>query len=243
MRVLLASAVTQYSAGALDAARIALARSRVLAGRLDDAAAALEIDCLCGHVEHLAGNFAEARACFSRSASAAAPPAWRMGSALTGLGWVALDTGQTADAERWLDEAASALHEAGPWFMLLVEFLRATLAVRRGEADHAIALVRTSLARIRLLRDQFAFLYALEPLAGAAALKGNAAWVARILGARAAVADLTDAAVVGNYLHDRLATIERDGKARLGVDRWTRAYTAGRTTSIDELSTDIDSEF
>ena len=240
MRVLLASAVLQYSTGDLDAARATLARSRVLAQRLDNAPALLEIECVCGHVEHLAGNFDKARVHFARSASTAGPPVWRMGSALTGLAWVALDTGNAADAERLLDEAVSALHETGPWFMLLVEFLRATLAVGRREADQAIMLVRTSLTRIRLLRDQFAFLYAVVPLAGAAALKGNHAWVARILGARAAVADLTDAAVVDNYLRDRLADFERDGKARLGLDRWTRAYTSGRTTSIDALSQDID---
>jgi hypothetical protein len=94
-----------------------------------------------------------------------------------------------------------------------------------------------------VLRDQFAFLYALVPLAGAASLKGKDVWVARILGARAAVAELSDAAVVDNYLRDRLANIERECKARLGLDRWTRAYTRGRTTSIDELSKDVDMEF
>jgi len=165
-----------------------------------------------------------------------------VGSALTGLGWLALDAGQTADAEQWLDKATSALDQAGPWFMLLVEFLRATLAVRRGEADQAIPIVRTSLARIRLLRDQFAFLCALEPLAAAAALKGKDAWVSRILGARAGVAGLTDAAVVGQYLRDRLAAIELDCKTRLGIERWEDAFTAGRTTSIDALCNDIDLE-
>jgi hypothetical protein len=242
MRVLLASAVTHYSAGALAAARAALERSREVARRLDDAAAMLEIECVRGHVEHLSANVDEARSHFARSARTAGPPAWRVGSALTGLGWVALDAGQTADAEQWLDKATSALDQAGPWFMLLVEFLRATLAVRRGEADQAIAIVRSSLARIRLLRDQFAFLYALEPLAAAAALKGKDAWVARILGARAAVADLTDAAVVGQYLRDRLAAIELDCKTRLGIERWEDAFTAGRTISIDALCNDIDLE-
>jgi tetratricopeptide (TPR) repeat protein len=243
MRVLLSLAVAQYSAGMLDAARATLARSRALAERLKNAAAALEIDCVRGHVEHLAGNFGEAREYFSRSARGDGPPPWRMGSALTGLGWVALDTGHPADAERWLEEAGPALHDAGPWFLLLVEFLRATLAVGRGDADRAIALVRSSLTRIRLLRDQFAFLYALVPLAGAAALKGKHAWVARILGARAAVAELSDAAVVDNYLQDRLAMMERDAKAHLDIDRWSRAYSGGRTMSLDALSKDIDLEF
>jgi predicted ATPase/DNA-binding XRE family transcriptional regulator len=243
MRVLLALAVLQYSTGALDAARSSLTRGRILAERRDDAAALLEIECVRGHVEHLAGNFEEARAHFAQSARGEGPPAWRMGSALTGLAWVALDTDHPTDAERLLAEATHALDEAGPWFLLLVEFLRATLAVRRDEADQAIALVRSSLTRIRVLRDQFAFLYALVPLAGAAALKGKDVWVARILGARAAVAELSDAAVVDNYLRDRLANIERECKARLGLDRWTRAYTRGRTTSIDELSKDVDMEF
>ena len=243
MRVLLASAVTQYSMGALDTARTMLGRARVLAERLDEPVALLEIDCVRGHVEHLAGNGDEARLHLARSARTAGPPAWRTGSALTGLAWVALDTGHLEDTEGLLDQAAAALHEAGPWFMLLVEFLRATIAVQRGDADRAIASVRSSLTRIRLLRDQFAFLYALVPLAGAAALKGKDAWVARVLGARAAVADLTDAAIVDHYLRDRLATMERDGRARLGTDRWMRAYTGGRTTSIDALSKDIDREF
>ena len=243
MRVLLTFAVLQYSTGALDAARSSLARGRILAEQRNDAAALLEIECVHGHVEHLAGNFDEARSHFAQSARGAGPPAWRMGSALTGLAWVALDTEHPSDAERLLDEATHALDEAGPWFLLLVEFLRATLAVRRGEADQAIALARSSLSRIRLLRDQFAFLYALLPLAGAAALKGKDAWVARILGARAAVAELSDAAIVDNYLRDRLATLERDSKARLGLERWMQAYTRGRTTPIDALSKDLAVEF
>ena len=79
--------------------------------------------------------------------------------------------------------------DAGPWFLSLVAYLRAILAVRRGNADEAIALVRESLTRIRELHDKFAFVYALVPLAAAAALKGDDAWAARILGARDAVTE------------------------------------------------------
>ena len=242
LRVLMAAAVVQYSAGDLQASRNALMRARAIAESLNDSLALLEIDCVRGHVEHLAGNADDARAHFARSAAAGGAPAWRRGSALTGLAWVALDAGDLIEAERRLNEATDALPGAGPWFMLLVEFLRATVAVRRGDADATIALVRTSLERIRALRDQFAFLYALVALAAAAALKGNDVWVARVLGARAAVADLTDVGIVDHYLRDKLAAIERDARSRLGQDRWERAYASGRTTSFDALSRDADPE-
>ena len=235
-RVLMAASVMHYSAGALEPSRVALRRARVLAEQRGDQVALLEIDCVSGHVEHLSGNFDEARMYFARSAQTAAPPAWRRGSALTGLGWVALDTGNPLEAERLLREATAALSEAGPWFMLLVEFLHATAAVRRGSADEAIAIVHTSLARIRLLRDQFAFLYALVPLAEAASLKGEDLWAARILGAREAVAERTDVGIVDQYLQERLNALERGAQARLGVEAWTRAYAAGRTMSFDGLA-------
>ena len=75
------------------------------------------------------------------------------------------------------------LRHAGPWFLTWALYVRAILAVRRGNADEAIALVRESLTRIRELQDKFAFVYALVPLAAAAVLKGDDAWAARILGA------------------------------------------------------------
>ena len=58
---------------------------------------------------------------------------WGIGHALTGLACVALATGDVGQAERLLDEAASALRDAGPWFLSLTRYLRAILAVRRGE--------------------------------------------------------------------------------------------------------------
>jgi hypothetical protein len=101
---------------------------------------------------------------------------WGTGSALTGMAWGALASSDAAQAEQLLDEATSTLRDAGPWFLSLVSCLRAILAVRRGDPDEAIALVRESLTRIRDLQDRFAFVYALVPLAAAAALKGDDAW-------------------------------------------------------------------
>jgi hypothetical protein len=54
---------------------------------------------------------------------------------------------------------------------------------------------------------------------------------------------LSDAAVVDNYLQDWLAMMEPDAEAHLGIERWSRAYSGGRTMSLDALSKDIDLEF
>ena len=48
---------------------------------------------------------------------------------------VALATGDAGEAERLLDEAASVLRHAGPWFLSLGRYIRAVLAVRRGNPD------------------------------------------------------------------------------------------------------------
>ena len=94
---------------------------------------------------------------------------------------------------------------------------------------------------VRELHDKFAFVYALVPLAAAAVLKGDDAWAARILGARDAVTEHTGATVVDKSVHDLQERAEREVRARLGPDRWARAYAAGRGASIDSLMQDIDS--
>jgi ATP/maltotriose-dependent transcriptional regulator MalT len=154
---------------------------------------------------------------------------------------VALATGDVALAERLLDEATSVLRHAGPWFLLMTLYVRAILAVRRGNPDEAIALVRESLTRIRELHDKFEFVYAMVPLAAAAVLKGDDLWAARILGARDAVTESTGATVVDESVHDLRERAELEVRARLGPDRWARAFAAGRRTSIDSLLADIDS--
>jgi hypothetical protein len=123
---------------------------------------------------------------------------------------------------------------------LLTLYFHAILAVRRGNPDQAIALVRESLTWIRELHDKFEFVYATVPLAAAAVLKGDEAWAARILGARDAVTETTGATVVDQSVRDLQDEAERKARARLGPDRWARAYAAGRKTSIDALLKDID---
>jgi len=157
------------------------------------------------------------------------------------LAWVALATGDTGEAERLLDEATSRLRHAGPWYSSLALYVRAVLAVRRGQPDEAIAVVRETLLQIRSLHDKFAFVYALLPLAAAAVMKGDDRWAARILGARDAVLERTGLAFVDRSVHDLGEQAEQDVRARLGLERWTQAYVAGRGSSIDSLLKDIDS--
>ena len=242
IRALAAAAVLWYTQGELGRARTALARLEGLAHGAGDRAVIVQAEYLSGHVEHASGNLTAAHDRFARSVEgfrALAIPSGT-GNALSGMAVVALAGGDTDQAERLLDEAAAVLRHAGPWFLTWTLYVRAILAVRRGKADQAIALVRESLIRIRELHDRFAFVYALVPLAAAAALKGDHAWAARIFGARDAVTERTGVTVVDRSVHDLLDRAEREARALLGPDRWTRAYAAGRTNSIDSFIKELD---
>jgi hypothetical protein len=220
-----------------------LNRVLTLARSVGDLATVAQAENLSGHIERKLGDLNAARDRFTRSVEIfqALPIPWGTASALNGLAIVALATGDVARTERLLDEATLVLRNAGPWFLTLGEYIRGVLAVRRGNADEAIALMRESLAGIRELHDKFALLYALVPLAAAAVLKGDDAWAARILGARDAITERTGATVVDNSVRDLREQAERDARNRLGQDRWDRAYAAGRKASIDGLLTDIES--
>ncbi len=241
-RSLAGSGLMCYAQGELVRARDGLTRALAVAPGAGYMDALAQAEHMLGHVEHAVGNADAARDRFTRSVErfrALAIP-WGTGSALSGMAWVALATGDADQAERLLDEATSVLRHAGPWFLSLPRYVRAILAVRRGNADEAIALMRESLTRIRELHDKFAFVYALVPLAAAAVLKGDDAWAARILGARDAVTERTGATVVDKSVLDLREQAERQVRAHLGPDRWARAYAAGRTASIDALLKDID---
>ena len=72
---------------------------------------------------------------------------WGLGNSLTGMATVVLAAGDPAQAERLLDEATSVLRQAAPWFLSWTLYLHAFLAVQRGDAQEAIALVRESLTQ------------------------------------------------------------------------------------------------
>ena len=241
-KLLMGEALMRYTHGDADAARASLDRAVDLAAGAGDVCQAAQIELLSGHVEHAAGAFAKARARFDSSLTVlrTLPIPWSLGSALCGLAKVALAEENPQQAEALVDEAEVVLKGAGAWSMTLVQYVRAVLALQRGRPDLAVAILRQSLALIRELQDKFAFVYAVVPLAAAAVIKGDDAWAARILGARDAVTERTGATVVDTSVLALQAHAERQARARLGPERWARAYAAGRTSSIDALLREID---
>jgi tetratricopeptide (TPR) repeat protein len=241
-RVLNAAGLMWYTQGELERARNALRRAVALGRSGGDAGVMAQAENMLGHVAYGTGDMNAARDHYTRSRDAfqALSLAWGAGNALTGLAAVALATGDTAQAERLIAEATSALRHGAPLFLSLALYVRAVLAVRSRSADEAIAVVRESLTHIRELHDTFAFVYALGPLAAAAALKGDDTWAARILGARDAVTERTGVMVVDKSLDDLQELAEREVRTRLGPDRWARAYATGRVSSIEALLKDIE---
>jgi len=242
-RALIGAAVMSFTQGALARARTEITRGLALAQGAGEMELVAIAENLFGYLEHAAGNMTAAHHLFARSVEGfrALAISWGTGNALNGMARVALARGDLDRAEVLLDEATSALRHAGPWFLSLTLSVRGNLAVRRGKADEAIALVRESLTHTRALHDKYAFVYALVSLAAAAVLKGDHAWAARVLGARSAVTDRTGAAVVDKWVAEVNDQAEREVRAHLGPDRWARAYAAGRGASIDSLFKDIDS--
>jgi predicted ATPase/DNA-binding XRE family transcriptional regulator len=241
-RALVGAALMWFRQGELRRARAGLTRALALAYAAGDMDVVVLAEDFFGRVEHALGNLNAARDWFSRSVEGfkAAGNLWGNGHVLGGLARVVLATGDAGQAQRLLDEAASVLRRAGPWFLLRPLYVRAIVAVRDGNADEAIALVRESITRIRDLQDKYSFVYVLVPLAAAAVLKGDDAWAARILGARDAVSERTGVTIVFKFVHDLREQAEREARARLGPERWARVYAAGRETSIDVLIQDID---
>jgi len=224
-----------------------LARARALATQalaLDavDLDVAVMAGHLLGHVERAHGNLDAARERFLSSTEGfrALSSDWGVGNALLAQASVALARNDLDQSERLLDDATAVLRHSGPWFLNLPLYVRALHAVRRGKADEAIALVRETLLCSRRLHDTFAFIYALTPLAAAAVIKGDHAWAARIFGARDAVTERTGVSSIDKSVMQLRERTEREVRDHLGPDRWERAYSAGRSASIDSLLKDID---
>ena len=217
-RSLLGAAVMLYVQGQHAPAREGLDRAMTIALDAGDEEVIAQTEHLLGHIEYAVGNMDAARrqftSCVPRFRALSIP--WGTSSALSGMAEVALAMGNYDEAERQLDDAEPALRDAGPWFRALGLYVRAVVAVRRGLPDEALALVRESLTQIRNLQDKFAFVYSLVPLAAAASLKGDDAWVARILGARDAVTDRTGSAIS-----------DGSGTRPARADRTTGAYAPG----------------
>jgi non-specific serine/threonine protein kinase len=241
-KALMGAAVIQYTRRELERARAGACRAMALAREAFDTSLIAQAENVLGHLESAQGRPSAARERFTAGLEGfrELEIPWGMGNALLGMAGVALSGNDIELAEGLLDEATSVLRGAGPWFLNQPLYVRAILAVRRGKPDEAIRFVRESLSCSLALHDKFAFVYALAPLAAAAVLKGDDAWGARILGARAAVTERAGVTPVDNSVQDIRERAEREARERLGPDRWARAYAAGRSASVDSLLKDIE---
>jgi len=238
---LVGAAMMRYTQGDLGHARAGLTRALALAVHAADRPMIAEAEHLLGHVEHGVGNTGAARGLFARSVEGFRTLGipWGVGNSLNGMAKVALAAGDDDEAARLLDEAASVLRNS-PWHLALVQYRRALLAVRRGNTDAAIAAARQSLTLFRQLHDKYAVVYAMVPLAAAAALTGDDLWAARILCARKAVTERTGAAIVDRWVHALGEQVEHQVRARLGRERWFRECASARNLAIDALLDNID---
>jgi predicted ATPase/DNA-binding XRE family transcriptional regulator len=241
-RALVGSAAMWYTQAQIPSARTALVRGLQLAQDAGDREAAVYAEIVSAHVEHAAGNEEAARDRFARSIDGFRTLAipWGAANGLGGMAAVAFATGDNGEAERLLDEVTAMRGDVGAWFTSVARRVRAMLALQRGRPDEAIAIVREGLSEIRKLQDKFAFVNTVIPLAAAAALKGDDAWAARVLGARDAVSERSGAAIVDKPLQELKDSTERGARGRLGPAKWASAYAAGRSASIDALIKDID---
>jgi predicted ATPase/transcriptional regulator with XRE-family HTH domain len=242
LRAQVGAAIMCYWQGDHGRARDGATGALALAREGDDAEMIAQAEHLLGHVEYALGNLDAAGDRFVRSLTEfqRLDAAWGIGLSSTGLAQVALAAGDANRAEQLLDEAAPALRHAGPWFLSLGCYIRAILAVRRGDAVGALLVVRENLSRIRDLQDKVALFYSLVPLAAAAAAIGADAWTGRILGARDAVTRSTGVNVIDPSMRDVQDAAEHEARARLGPARWDAAYSAGRSMSIDAMLEEID---
>jgi hypothetical protein len=241
-RMLVGTAVMSHTRGDLDQARSAATRALTIARDARDTIVVVHAELLLGHIEQASGNSDKANVLLARSVDgfkAVAMP-WGVGNALIGMASAALAARDIQKAEGLLDKATSVLRRAGPWFLNLPLYIRAIAAVQRGDADAAITFVHESLVCSRKVRDRFAFVYALVPLAAAAGLQGNDALAAKALGARDAITERTGATVSSNSVRELRDRVEQQAQARLGSTKWARAYETGRTASIDSLLDDIE---
>ena len=237
----LGAAGTLHTQADPEGARAHAIRALDLLRDAGDAATSAHGAWIAGHIEHAAGNMNASRRWFTTSLDGfrRLEMPWGIGSSLSGLAWVALATGESAEAERLITESDTVLQAAGTWFLSLGYYLRVLLTLERGSPDEVIQLMRQSLTRVQQVQDRFAVVYGLVPLAAAAARKGQFAWAAKILGVREGLVEITGSTVVDPTMRDAREETERAGRAGLGPDRWAEAFAAGRKSSLAALLADI----
>jgi predicted ATPase/DNA-binding XRE family transcriptional regulator len=139
-KALVGAAVMWFAQGELERARTAIERTLPLARGAGDMDIVADAEYTFGQVERAAGRINAAGDWFNSSLEGfrALNMPSGAGKALTGMAAIALISGDAAEAERLLDEAASALGEDAPWFLGHGLWIRAILAVSRGSPDEAM---------------------------------------------------------------------------------------------------------
>jgi predicted ATPase/transcriptional regulator with XRE-family HTH domain len=241
-RALTGAGVMLYTQGELGRAREVLNSARAVADRERDTVVGPLALMFLGYVEYGSGNFAIARAyfdeCLHGPCAQGAPGVG--GSIFSGRAWVSLAEGRGAEAERLLERANASFSSAGPWFLALVLYLRALLALQRNEPVTAMMVLRESLGCILECRDNFALVYALACLAAAAAAAGHDDWAARISGVRDDVTDRTGVTMADPLMEDIVRRNREAARARIGAAAWDSASDEGRRAGVEALLGEID---
>jgi predicted ATPase/class 3 adenylate cyclase/Tfp pilus assembly protein PilF len=154
--------------------------------------------------------------------------------ALSGLGNIAFSQGDLEQAAAAFAEALALFRQGGDRAHIAVGLVNlGWVARRRGAVAEAEALGREALALDRKLGDLRRCAEDLEHLASTAAVAGQGARTARLLGAAAAVRETLGAP----QPPDERADIEQAvaaARAALGEDAWAAAYAAGQALTLEE---------
>jgi hypothetical protein len=231
-----------FNQGDLGRVSAALARARPLvraAGGVEESA---RLDELAARVEHAVGNVEAARDLFARAIGVFERLTMCVAicHTFTGMARVALEAGDAGLAERLLDDAAAKLPAAGPWFRSRVLYVRALLAVQRGDPEQAIALVHQS---SRSTNSSTTSTGSPTPWSRSPARRSSPA---RTNGRRACWGARCHQRAHGG--EDRAQSRPRPpgtggtrgARAPRSRDRWNQAYAAGRVASIESLLEDVE---
>nr|WP_042189004.1 BTAD domain-containing putative transcriptional regulator [Kibdelosporangium sp. MJ126-NF4]CEL18598.1 Signal transduction response regulator / Tetratricopeptide repeat-containing protein [Kibdelosporangium sp. MJ126-NF4] len=195
-----------------------------------------------GRIALLSGDYPRAEEFHERARRLAAEQSDRFGEqfAEIGLALAARRQGRMADAEERLDGWLDWYREIG-WGpgVALVYAERGFIAESRGDARTALDLHRAGLDAAQGTSDPRAVALAVEGIAGALSLAGNAGVAARLLGAASSARQAAGAPLPSAERGDidRITTRTRDA---LGEREFTAEYERGTALSAAELLSTVE---
>jgi hypothetical protein len=234
-RALIGAALMWYTQADLSRARAALTRALRLAHDNGDNEGGVYAEIVLAHVEHAGGNEEAARTRFAHSVAgfrALAVPGGAV-NALGGMAAVAFATGDDGEAPILLDGSDPCVKTRS-----VVRVRRAPRACDAGATRQPRRSDRDCSRRPRgdpNAAGQVRVCGRVDTAAAAAAIKGDQAWAARVLGASDAVSERTGAAIVDRSVQ---ALKERTESARAPrgrtVGERVRRRTKHRSTRVDQ---------